>query len=191
MVKRLYLDGCSFTYGQGLPREQSLSSLFKHVGGYDILDNSRPGKSNIAIAFDTYKNFKDYDLFVLGFTFSGRFGSKYKDQNLDFFPGFHGNGLNLEPHDLNVAHTEFYKYFYTVFESPYCDDLSNMIIDTLISFLISQNKKVVGFSWESRQVQAQIEYPYIGPNLRLADGHLNADGTLQLYNFLQSKLNDQ
>lgn len=190
MVKKLYLDGCSLTYGQGLPREQSLGLLFKTIGEYDVLDNSRPGKSNIAVAIDTYKNFKDYDVFVLGFTFSGRFGLKYKDQNLDFFPGFHNNGLNLEPHDLDIAHTEVYKYFYTVFESPYCDDLSDMIVDTLISFLISQNKKVIGFSWESRQVQAHIEYPYIGPNQRLTDGHLNSAGTIQLFNFLQNKLNE-
>jgi hypothetical protein len=190
MVKKLYLDGCSLTSGQGLPPEQALRSLFKNVGDYNVLDNSRPGKSNIAIAFDTYKNFKDYDLFVLGFTYSGRFGLKYKDQNLDFFPGFHGKASNLEPHSLDVAHTEIYKYFYTVFESPYCNDLSDMIVDTLISFLISQNKEVIAFSWESRQVQAQIEYPYIGPTLRLSDGHLNANGTLELYNFLQSKLDE-
>jgi hypothetical protein len=190
MVKRLYLDGCSLTYGQGLPREHSLGKLFQTLGGYSVLDKSRPGKSNIAIAFDTYKNFKDYDVFVLGFTYSGRFGIKYKDQNLDFFPGFHGNGLNLEPDNLDKAHTEMYKYFYSVFESPYCNDLSDMIIDTLISFLISQNKKVIGFSWEHRQVCTHIEYPYIGPLHRLPDGHLNVDGTMQLFNFLQNILDE-
>lgn len=56
MVKRLYLDGCSLTYGQGLARQHSLGALFENVGGYSVCDNSRPGKSNIAMVLDTYQN---------------------------------------------------------------------------------------------------------------------------------------
>ena len=186
----MYLDGCSLVYGQGLPREESLGSLFQNKGGYTVLDKSRPGKSNIAIAIDTYKNFNDYDLFVLGFTFSGRFGLKYKNQNLDFYPGFHKTQKEIDPQTLDTAHIEMYKYFYTVFESPYCDELSDMLVDTLISFLISQNKKVIGFSWETRNVHTHLEYPYIGPKQRLTDGHLNASGTDQLFNFLQNLLDE-
>ena len=190
MVKRLYLDGCSLTYGQGLDRKDSLGSLFDIRGGYQVLDNSRPGKSNIAIAFDAYQNFQNHDTFVLGFTFSSRFGLKYNNQNLDFFSGFHGHGLDLEPHTLDIAHTEIYKYFYSVFGPPYSENLSDMLIDTLISFLISHNKKVVGFSWEKRKTICHLEYPYIGPNGRLRDGHLDVNGTNQLFNFLQNILNE-
>ena len=89
MVKRLYLDGCSLTYGQGIDRQDSLGALFHTRGEYQVLDQSRPGKSNIAIAFDTYQNFRDYDTFVLGFTYSSRFGFKYHDRNIDFFPRLH------------------------------------------------------------------------------------------------------
>lgn len=190
MVKKLYLDGCSLTYGQGLARQDSLGALFNIRGKYQVLDCSRPGKSNIAIVFDTYKHFRDYDTFVLGFTYSSRFGLKYHDQNLDFFTGFHGKGLNLEPDTLDIAHTEMYKYFYSVFGPPYCNDLSDMLIDTLVSFLISQNKKVLGFSWEKRNTIYQLEHPYIGPSGRLQDGHLNAKGTEQLFNFLQNIINE-
>jgi hypothetical protein len=190
LVKRLYLDGCSLTYGQGLDRKDSLGALFDTRGGYQVLDYSRPGKSNMAIVFDTYQHFHNYDTFVLGFTYSSRFGLKYKDQNLDFFPGFHGRGLALEPETLDIAQTEMYKYFYSVFGSPYCDDLSDMLIDTLISFLISQNKKVVGFSWEHRKTICHLEYPLIGPSERFNDGHLNVKGTEQLFNFLQNIINE-
>lgn len=190
MVKRLYLDGCSMTYGQGLDRNQSLSSLFCHRGNYKIKDSSRPGKSNIAIAVDTYKNFNNYDTFVLGFTYSSRFGLQYQNQNLDFFPGFHGNGLSLHPETLDIAHVEIYKYFYSVFGPPYSENLSDMLIDSLLSFLTLQNKKVIGFSWEQRKTVCHIEYPYIGPTGRLADGHLNVKGTEQLFNFLQNIINE-
>ena len=186
MVKKLYLDGCSLTYGQWLERSQSLGALFDTRGSYQVHDQSRPGKSNMAIVFDTYQNFQDYDVFVLGFTYSSRFGLKYNDQNLDFFPGFHNKGLALEPETLDIAHTEMYKYFYSIFGPPYSENLSDMLIDTLISFLISQNKKVVGFSWEKRQTVCHLEYPYIGPKNRLSDGHLNVAGTEELFNFLQN-----
>jgi hypothetical protein len=190
MVKSLYLDGCSFTYGQGIDRKKSLGSLFANLGDYNVLDNSRPGKSNMAIANDTYQNFSKYDVFILGFTYSSRFGIKYHNQNLDFFAGFHGQGLDLEPHDLDMAHTEFYKYFYSVFGPPYSDDLSNMLIDCLISFLISQNKKVLGFSWEKRNTTHQLFYPYIAPINRLKDGHLNVNGMEKLYHMLANLLNE-
>jgi hypothetical protein len=77
-----------------------------------------------------------------------------------------------------------------VFGPPYCDDLSDMLIDTLISFLLSQNKKVVGFSWENRKTICHLEYPLIGPVGRLDDGHLNAKGTEQLFDFLQNIINE-
>ena len=80
----------------------------------------------MAIVFDTYQNFQDYDVFVLGFTYSSRFGLKYNDQNLDFFPGFHNKGLALEPETLDIAHTEMYKYFYSIFGPPYSENLSDM-----------------------------------------------------------------
>jgi len=190
MIKRLYLDGCSLTYGTGLERNQSLGSLFTTLGGYNVGDKSRPGKSNIAIAFDTYQNYKNFDTFVLGFTFADRFGIQYQNQDLDFFPGFHGQGLGLDNNQLDIAHKEVYKYFYSVYGPPYSDNLSNMLIDTLVSFLISMDKKVVGFSWTERQVECELVYPYMGPRQRLDDGHLNKEGTITLFNLLQGILNE-
>lgn len=184
MVKKLYLDGCSMTYGQGLPRDQSLGSLYRTIGGYNVKDSSRPGKSNLAIVFDTYQNFENYDVFVLGFTFSSRFGIKYNDQDLDFFAGSHGKGFDLTPEDLDKAHLEVYKYFYTVFGHPYCDQLSDMLIDCLITFLLKQSKEVIAFSWEQRNVTSSIHYPYIKPSDRLPDGHLNKEGTMKLFDYL-------
>lgn len=190
MTKRLYVDGCSLTYGQGLDRIDSLGSLFHTKGNYDVIDKSRPGKSNIAIVFDTYNNYKNFDSCVLGFTYADRFGIQYQGEDLDFFPGFHGAGSNLSIDSLDVAHTEMYKYFYSVYGPPYSDNLSDMLIDTLISFLISKNKKVVGFSWQHRNTDCQLAYPFIAPSQRLSDGHLNKDGTITLFNILQSILNE-
>jgi hypothetical protein len=186
MVKKLYIDGCSMTYGYGLSRTQSLGHLFHEDGGYEVLDMSRPGKSNMSIAVDVYKHYKNYDAFVIGWTYSNRFGIRYRDQNIDFFSGFQGNQRNHEPHALDQAFVQVYKFFYTVFEPPFCDDLSDMMIDGTLSFLSSQGKEVRAFSWEHRNITNKVHYPYIGPHLRLDDGHLNSEGTKELYNFLQN-----
>ena len=191
---KLYIDGCSLTYGQGLPRNKCLGYLFESIGGYQVTDYSRPGKSNTLISVDTYKNYKDYDVFVLGFTFSERFGIRYQNNNLDFFPGFHHRGFSFDNQELDLAHSEIYKYFYTVFGRPYCDDLSDMLVDGLISFLQRQSKTVIAFSWQERSTQTKLIYPYIGSKDRLEDGHLNEQGTMKLYNILQQTqdtLNDE
>lgn len=188
MTARLYLDGCSLTYGQGLDRQHSLGYLFENLGGYIVKDESRPGKSNIAIAYDAYLHANDYDVFVLGFTYSSRFGLKYKDKNLDFYSGHHGNGFDLEPDNLDQSHSMIQKYFYSVFESPYCDNLSDMLFDTTISYLKQQNKKVLGFSWQERTTVNKIFYPFIGLDERLPDGHLDKNGTKRLYNLLGEQL---
>lgn len=190
MIK-LYLDGCSLTYGHGLSRIDSLGNLFKTMGGYDILDNSFPGKSNMMICFDAHQNRHQFDLFVLGFTFSNRFGLKFKDQNLNFYSGSSGHGVGLDPASLDQEHLAIQKYFYTVFDEPYCSDLSDMLIDTSINSLHAQNKKVVAFSWQNRNTDNKLHYPYISINDRLSDGHLNAAGTQKLFDYLQNTLDEQ
>ena len=191
MVDKLYLDGCSLTYGQWLPRNQSLGFLFENQGGYNVKDYSRPGKSNIAICNDVYRNYKDFDVFVLGFTFSSRFGIKYQEQNIDFYSGSHGQGFDLSPADLDYATQQVYKYFYTVFGHPYCDELSDMLVDTATTFLLSHGKTVISFSWEKRQTTNELFYPYIGAQDRLADGHLNALGIEKLYQQLGVRIDQQ
>lgn len=186
MSLKLYIDGCSLTYGHGLPREQSLGHLFHELGQYQVTDMSRPGKSNLAIANDVYLNAATHDVFVIGWTFSSRFGIKYNNENLDFFVGWHGNGAGFKDEKLDQAFTQVYKYFYTVFGPPYSDQLSNMLVDTTMAFL--QDRKAVAFSWEPRDTNYSLLMPYFGPEHRLLDGHLTAEGTRILYDNIQKEL---
>ena len=169
MVKRLYLDGCSMTYGHGLPRHQSLGHLFSTLGAYQVLDKSFPGKSNMSIVFDTYQHRNDFDVFVLGFTFAERFGMKYQDQELKFFPGFRSDGFGLEPMNLDLAHLEVQKYFFTVFEEPYCSQLSDMLIDNIVTLLADRKRLVLPFTWQVRNTDAKLNQFYFGPADRLSD----------------------
>jgi len=183
---RAYIDGCSLTYGHGLPRTQSLSALFNDLGGYDVTDLSRPGKSNLAISLDTYNNIHDHDVFILGWTYSSRFTLKYQNQDLDFYVGSHNQGFGIDPQYLDDAHREVHRYFYTVFSHPFCDQLSDTLVDSTISNLLMKNKKVLAFSWEKRNIDNELNYPYIPSNQRLPDGHLNFTGMTTLYHYLQN-----
>jgi hypothetical protein len=185
-MQRLYLDGCSLVYGDGLPRDQSLGHLFQTLGEYNVTDNSRSAKSNLAIAMDAYQNYRDHDVIVLGFTYSSRFYIKYNEHNLDFYLRAKQGSFGLSDAMLDDAHAHVYKYFYTIFGHPYCDDLSDMIIDGVLSFLQAQQKKVIAFSWQQRKTAMKLFYPYIPPSKRLEDGHLNQAGMLSLYDYLQN-----
>jgi hypothetical protein len=195
LVKSIYLDGCSLVHGPGLQDKDRLAELFRNPGDYVVKDQSRLGKSNLAIVMDTYKNYKDYDIMVLGFTYSSRFYMQYQGQDLDFFPGFHGTGLQLDTTtnsgELEASFLEVYKYFYSTFESPFCDQLSDTIIDGLLSFLKQQGKTVIAFSWEPRTLVNECDFPYLGPKHRLTDNHLNASGTHYLFDRLQQRIYDQ
>jgi hypothetical protein len=193
-MNKLYLDGCSFTYGLGLPHEDTLEHLFTS-SGYDVSNNSRNGKSNLAIAMDAYKNIDNHDVIVLGFTFSGRFYINHSGHKIDFQPIYYYH--QFKPNDdynsaaIEDEYSTFHKHFYTLYQAPFCDDLSDCLIDTLSEFIKSKGKKLIVFSWEKRNVNTEILYPYIGPRHRLSDGHLNSLGTRYLFDLLQSRLGEQ
>lgn len=188
---RLYLDGCSFTYGLNLERHHTLASLFESQGGYAVTNASRNGKSNLAIAMDTYKNFQSHDVFVLGFTFSGRFHVKYQDYNIDFQPTAYELPLQGSmAHELGKTYLEFHKYFYTLYQRPFCDDLSDFLVDSLASYIKAQGKKLLIFSWEKRNVSTPVLYPFVPPRYTMPCGHYDAEGTRYLYDLLQNALGD-
>lgn len=192
MVNKLYLDGCSFTYGLNLDKKYTLETLFTEHGKYCVNNQSRNGKSNLAIAMDAYQNCQDNDMFVLGFTFSGRFHIKYQQHNIDFQPIKYM--LPLIP-DYNVdqlesAYDNFHKYFYSLYQTPFCDDLSDFLIDAVCGHLILQGKKVIAFSWEKRNTQTPLLYPYVSPEQKLPCGHFNKEGTQHLYNLITQRMSN-
>ena len=111
MSKRLYLDGCSFTFGLGLDSKHTLGYLFQHHGDYVVTNKSRVGKSNLAITMDAYNNFQNHDTIILGFTYASRFYLKSHNHDIDFLASRkeidivdENNGEQIE-----IAYKEFHK----------------------------------------------------------------------------------
>lgn len=184
----LYLDGCSFTYGVGLSVHQTLEAHFKDAG-YNIINLSRPGKSNIAIAQDTYNHSSQADIFVLGFTFAQRYWFKYDTYNIDLLPSNvawpiddeNGQGIEIEK-----ILTNLHKNFYLLFDSKHWENVSDMLIDNTLNSLKFKNKRVFAYSWQPRNTQNKLMYPIITD--RLKDGHLNDVGTKKLFELIQCNL---
>jgi len=190
---KLYLDGCSFVWGANLDSRYNLNSLFSKE--YNVLNQSRGGKSNLAMALDLHKNIGNADIFVVGWTFSTRFYLKVDDVDLDFFPGkskdLHAmNNVSINLDHLEDAYYKFHKYFYTMYERPFIDEFSDMLIDTAYSNLKQQGKKIIFFSWEKREINCPMYYPYISPEYKLPCQHLNQQGTNYLHKQLIGLLNE-
>jgi hypothetical protein len=189
----LYIDGCSMIYGQGLPREKSIGHLFKSSENYNIVcDNSRPGKSNNAIFYDTMKNRNNYDIFILGFTYSNRTYLKFRDHNIDLHIGKETfvDYQHYWDENLEKIYSDLHKVYYSVYDDVFNHEMNNFLIESLINTLENENKLVIPFSWEKRDTQKKIFYPmyrsssWISPN----DPHLNENATLDLYSKLSQIL---
>lgn len=185
MQKRLLLDGCSFTYGLNLHRNQTLEQHFIE-SGYEVVNLSRPGKSNSAISIDLYNNIDSCDLLVVGWTFSSRWYLKYQGFDIDLSASREHVELphTLDSRLIEQSYQELHRSFYSLFDITYWNQQSNMLIDNTAALAAQRGKQAVFFSWEPRKVTCNIHYPHVISSHRLPCGHLTADGTTNLYNTL-------
>lgn len=185
MQKRLLLDGCSFTYGLNLLREETLEQHFIE-SGYEVVNLSRPGNSNLAISLDLYNNMDTCDLLIVGWTFSSRWHLKYHEHNIDLL----ASKEHLElPHTLDSmliekSYQDLHRSLYSLFDATHWGRQSDMLIDNTAALAAQRGKQAVFFSWEPRKVAHNMYYPHVISSHRLACGHLNANGTTNLYNNL-------
>ena len=183
-INKLYLDGCSMTYGLGLDEKDKLNYLLGTKAGFDVTNNSRPGKSNLAIAMDIHRHCLDHDVVVIGWTYSCRFYLESRGNLLDFLPSRRALHVDDEKigENLEEAYVSIHKQLYTIYDHHFYEDLSDMLIITTYFNLIRQGKKVIFFSWENRKIDLDIFYPIVPEKHRIDDeGHLNKEGMKQLY----------
>lgn len=187
MQKRLLLDGCSFTYGLNLAREETLEHHFIECG-YQVQNLSRPGKSNHAIALDIYNHYDQFDIAVVGWTFSSRWHLQYHNNNIDLLASRQNIELphTLDSDQIEQSYVDLHRSLYSLFDITHWNGISDMLVDSTYALL--QQKQKVFFSWETRNTRCPVYYPHITAANRLSCGHLNADGTTNLFNKLTSIL---
>jgi hypothetical protein len=182
MNKKILLDGCSFTYGLNLACEETLEHHFIELG-YDVVNLSRPGKGNLAIALDVYQNLKDCDIAVVGWTFSSRWHLKYHNKDFDLLPNREFVELPslVDAGVIEESYKSLHKSFYSLYDATHWNAVSNMLVETLYAQIMLQHKLATFFSWEPRTTSIPVHYPHVTPSHRLACGHLNATGTTHLF----------
>jgi hypothetical protein len=191
-MKKIYVDGCSYTYGLNLDREFSLARLINANE-----DRSRPAKSNIAMTQDLYRALdSDFDVFVIGFTFSSRFLFDYNGAPIDMHPndsGIHFEGSKTG-HTDEQEYKELHKLFYKYSATNVFDSRSDYIVDSTIALLEQQQKQYVIFSWENRNIinKDKIFYPRrLIPrkyNQSPTNWHLTEEGMQELAKIVKGKL---
>jgi len=168
-----------------LDREQTLEHWFLE-SGYTVVNLSRPGKSNQAMALDIYSNVDECDIVVAGWSFSSRWHLQYHGQDIDLLAGREKVEL---PHTLDSglieqSYQELHRSLYSLFDAAHWNQVSNMLIDNTATLVTQRGKLGVFFSWEPRTIKSNLYYPHVISSHRLPDGHLNADGTANLFNKL-------
>ena len=189
---KILLDGCSMTWGLNLDPKDRLEHLLTTEAGHTVTNNSRPGKSNLAMSMDIYNSAEDHDLILVGWSYTSRFYLKYKNYDIDFMPTVSVLDLPIERDSglLNDAYNNFHKYFYTMFENKFASNFSDMLVNQTYTWCKYQGKKCVFFSWDHRISDFDIYYPYIPPHHKLPCGHLNQAGTRQLFTNLKELINE-
>jgi hypothetical protein len=190
-MSRLYLDGCSFTFGLGLESHDTLAGRWGSK--YEVINKTRPGKSNLAIALDAFENIQNCDVVVIGWTYSSRSYLKYQNHDIDLLPSRTVVDLPFERDTKTMSdiYTDLHRNFYALHDTVFAGQYSDFLVSSIKYMCEKYQKKSVFFSWEHRKADCNIYYPTISPKMRLPDGHLNADGTTHLYNNLQQLIYEQ
>lgn len=189
-MNKLYVDGCSLTYGAGLDRKYSVGS---QLGAE--LDLSRPGKSNTAMVSDFYKHIDNYDTFVIGLTYPSRYTFYNDSVPIDLQPRKTTMDRLVEhPMGEFIENTypQFYKVLWSLTNHREMKALSNFYVNSIISLLEKQNKKYLVYCWENLDCNNNNYFVPEVPRTReflLEDGHFNEIGMELLANIIKEKLN--
>jgi hypothetical protein len=190
-MNRLYLDGCSLTFGLGLESCDTLAGRWSSE--YKVINKSRSGKSNLAIALDAFENIQNCDIAIIGWTYSARSYLKYQKYDIDLLPSKTVVELPFERDTkiMSDIYTDLHRNFYALYDAKFSGQYSDFLVASIKCMCEKYQKKTVFFSWEGRRTDFNMYYPTVSSNMRLPDGHLNVNGTTHLYNNLQQLIYEQ
>jgi len=183
----LYVDGCSYAYGDGLDRKYSLSNL---IGG-DV-DKSYGGKNNQSILHDLYLNIDKHDTFVISMSYSDRFVLFDSDTRIPILPSLESGLGRIAGTAYEQPYKGYHKILYTLYDKEFYSKLSDATADSMILLLDSFKKKFVIFTWERRKnfFNNRFTTMSFSKDQYLSDGHLNEKGMQRWADITKEALND-
>ena len=159
--KNLYINGCSFTYGYKLPKEQTWPELLSKKLNLNLINESKNGQSFQSITFNSINTLSELNpentIVIVGLTWETRYMIQFGNETLDVSPSC----LNSEQsHEVKNVFAKYYKYLVendkNLSENQYKNLVTNLI--SLQSFL-KQNKfkyRIVNFLDQSKEMDLPI-----------------------------------
>ena len=159
--KNLYINGCSFTYGYKLPKEQTWPELLSKKLNLNLINESKNGQSFQSITFNSINTLSELNpentIVIVGLTWETRYMIQFGNETLDVSPSC----LNSEQsHEVKNVFSKYYKYLVendkNLSENQHKNLITNLI--SLQSFL-KQNKfkyRIVNFLDQSKEMDLPI-----------------------------------
>ena len=159
--KNLYINGCSFTYGYKLPKEQTWPELLSKKLNLNLINESKNGQSFQSITFNSINTLSELNpentIVIVGLTWETRYMIQFGNETLDVSPSC----LNSEQnHEVKNVFAKYYKYLVendkNLSENQHKNLITNLI--SLQSFL-KQNKfkyRIVNFLDQSKEMDLPI-----------------------------------
>ena len=159
--KNLYINGCSFTYGDNLPKEQTWPELLSKKLNLNLINESKNGQSFQSITFNSINTLSELNpentIVIVGLTWETRYMIQFGNETLDVSPSC----LNSEQsHEVKNVFAKYYKYLVendkNLSENQHKNLITNLI--SLQSFL-KQNKfkyRIVNFLDQSKEMDLPI-----------------------------------
>jgi len=159
--KNLYINGCSFTYGYKLPKEQTWPELLSKKLNLNLINESKNGQCFQSITFNSINTLSELNpeniIVIVGLTWETRYMIQFGNETLDVSPSC----LNSEQsHEVKNVFAKYYKYLVendkNLSENQHKNLITNLI--SLQSFL-KQNKfkyRIVNFLDQSKEMDLPI-----------------------------------
>ena len=88
--KNLYINGCSFTYGDNLPKEQTWPELLSKKLNLNLINESKNGQSFQSITFNSINTLSELNpentIVIVGLTWETRYMIQFGNETLDVSP---------------------------------------------------------------------------------------------------------
>jgi len=144
-MKNLYVNGCSFTHGDTLPKEQSWPYLLGKEINLNLINESKNGQSFGSILYNSINTLSELDssdtIVVIGFTWETRYMIQFGNKTLDVSPAI--LSTETKTSDVQKEFGKFYEYLTKHDDNLTTNQRKNLLLKiiSLQSFLKQENFK--------------------------------------------------
>tara|TARA_B100001939_G_scaffold342168_1_gene352924 strand:- start:2441 stop:3064 length:624 start_codon:yes stop_codon:yes gene_type:complete len=113
-VKNLYINGCSFTHGNTLPKHETWPYLLSKETKLNLINESKNGQSFGSIFYNSINTLSELDssdtIVVIGFTWETRYMIQFGNETSDVSPSILDTKNEYNGSDVQKEFGKYYRY---------------------------------------------------------------------------------